>query len=81
VLVDHDEQRPKLSGRPHDGAVRGTRRNGGCVRSELTDGLPRSSLSAVAGGIAVILFSRAKHAGSIHGIVLNSERQIHDRRN
>ena len=36
-LVDHGEQRLQSSQWPHDGGVRGTRRSGGCLRSELTD--------------------------------------------
>ena len=49
-LVEHCDQRPQSSQRPHDGGVRGKTRNGGCLRGELTDGpLPHSSLSAVAG--------------------------------
>jgi len=46
-MVDHGKQRPQSSQRPHDGAVRGTWSSGGCLRSELTDGLPRLSLSSV----------------------------------
>jgi len=38
-LVDHGEQRPQSSQRPHDGGVRRTK-SGGCLRSELTDGRP-----------------------------------------